>query len=176
MLDQACDGLVRLCILDDADGAGIDVVDGPPRDEALRQQAAVSDGGDVLAHAVLEITEGKELDTRHSGLPSNVLVGQPFESAVRVVNDANLSSTEQMGGHDERTDRISRGPATGVAQDVRIADLESKGAEQVEAGIHAGEDHEMTRRSRSMSRSVKATPSVRLVCGEYGRQLQFHGR
>jgi hypothetical protein len=124
--------------------ARVDVVDRSPRDETLRQETTAADDGDVLAHALIEVTKRKKLETRHPRPPSNLLVGQPLETAARVVNDADLSRTEQMGGDDERADRISRGPATGVTQDMGVADLEPKGTEQVETGVHARENHQVT--------------------------------
>ena len=57
-----------------------------------------------------------------------------------------MPGSEPVRRHHERTDGVVGGPPAGVPEDVSVADRETQQSEQVEARVHAGEDHDVTRR------------------------------
>src|SRR5437763_1649612 len=51
--------------------------------------------------------------------------------------------TEQARGDDEGAEGVVRGPATGIADDMRVSDVEAEELFRMEPRVHAGEDGDM---------------------------------
>ncbi len=98
----------------------------------------VADCGDVVSHALGEVGERQEVDVVGC-LPElirelrvQVLVAEARHAAVGVVDDDHFVGPQHLLGDDQRAQGILVGAATGVADDVGVALLQSEEAGRIE--------------------------------------------
>ena len=69
-----------------------------------------------------------------------------FVIPVGVVDHGELAGPQQPAADQQRPDRVVGGPATGVPDHVRVADVEPEERRGIHAGVDARQDHEWSRR------------------------------
>src|SRR5215467_13783272 len=108
----------------------------------------------IIANRLFQVTEWQEVDDSRIGvevLPqfrAQLLIAKSEHTTVRMVDDHNVRSSEQLLGDDERAERIGS-PTASIANDMRIALLKPEGACRVNTRIHAGQHGNLAGRRHS---------------------------
>ena len=126
--------------------AGFYVVDEAAHGDVVDVRV-VLDAGDLTADILLGVLEGMEVRWRYRGnacflleFVEELIVGEGQHAAIRMINDDEFLSAEQVMRNDQRAQRVFGGNATGVANDVGVASFEAEKLLDAEARVHAGED------------------------------------
>ena len=88
--------------------------------------------------------EEAELGT---GQRPQLLVGDALEAALRVLHHDDGVDAEHVRAEGEAAQDVLGDAATGVADDVRLAEVEAERREDVDASVHARDDGEVTART-----------------------------
>src|SRR5262245_47122624 len=169
------------------DRSCLDVVDPARHLDAVGQQGRRLDRGDVVADTLLEVGEGKEVDAGRVDtalgrqLVAQVVIGEREHAAVGVVHHGELVRAEQLGGDDEGTDGVVRCAAAGVADHVRVADVEAERLLGVDARIHARQHREVLGRGHRLVPVAKLAHELLVPIDEplehtHGSNLRDRGR
>jgi hypothetical protein len=113
----------------------------------MREKRARLDARDRLADVGVKVGEGAEgeLGTRPCfglDLAREIVVGERLHAASAVMDEHDLGGLEQPLGDDQRADHVVGDHATGVADDVRVSRFQPKRREDVQPGVHAGDDRD----------------------------------
>ena len=147
----------------------------------------VADALHVLEHALLLVGDGEPTDVLAFGRTAPAarivpaagvdaggleaaaqqlahdVVGEGFHAAVGVVDDEPLAGTQQLVGNDQRADGVIAGAAAGIADDVGVALREPGILGRIEAGVHAGEDGEVSARRHGQAAFIAEIGRIALV-------------
>src|SRR6202012_1944178 len=74
------------------------------------------------------------------GHPAQLLVALPGQAALGVLHDDHRVDPEDVGGQGQAPQDVVGHPAAGVADDVGLPQLQAADGEDVDAGVHAGDD------------------------------------
>jgi hypothetical protein len=90
-------------------------------------------------------------------------------AAVGVLDQGDVTDAEHVHRHGQRPEDVLGQPGAGVAQDMRLAEVEADHVEGVDARVHAGHDGQLAaRHGRQVPDAVRS--GVSLVGREKGRR------
>lgn len=143
---------------DSCSGSAIDVVD-PSRDlDVLGDETGRSKELDVVFDTIGDTAaDGEEVDhvSRFdfpNGFDAQILkdgsmhsfVGETVHSAFGMLDYGDLSSAEKLLRNNDTSESVCSG-ATGIADNVGLADADSKSSVGIDSGVHAGDKYEVPR-------------------------------